>query len=136
MSGSETWRALESSKPVVILKFDMHIYTSTLTLEGLNHVIKEFCIPLDLHPLKVCTIEIYTILITTKPGHIDTDVRDDFPISYNEGDVDRIADHVILLRKLPTPLLYMCGLTMDCRHPELSHVIKDAEGKGNDYEKC
>ncbi|GKA63875.1 hypothetical protein Tco_0763481 [Tanacetum coccineum] len=42
--------ALESSKPVVILKFDMHIYTSTLTLEGLNHAIKEFCIPLDLHP--------------------------------------------------------------------------------------
>ncbi|GKA80878.1 hypothetical protein Tco_0787570, partial [Tanacetum coccineum] len=61
--------------------------------------------------------------------HIDTDVRDDFSISYNEDDVDRIAEHIILLRKPPQPLLYLCGLTMDCRHPELSHVIKDPEGQ-------
>nr|GEW94788.1 zinc finger BED domain-containing protein RICESLEEPER 2-like [Tanacetum cinerariifolium] len=51
------------------------------------------------------------------------------------GDVDRIAERVILLRKTPTPLLYMCELTMDFRHPELSHVIKDSEGKGNGYYK-
>ncbi|GKA39215.1 hypothetical protein Tco_0731766, partial [Tanacetum coccineum] len=61
--------------------------------------------------------------------HIDTDVRDDFLISYNEDDVDRIAEHIILLRKLPQPLLYLCGLTMYCQHPELSHVIKDPEGQ-------
>ncbi|GJV17145.1 hypothetical protein Tco_1362468 [Tanacetum coccineum] len=29
--------------------------------------------------------------------HIDTDVRDDFPVNYNEGDVDRLAEHIILL---------------------------------------
>ncbi|GJR22169.1 hypothetical protein Tco_0970696 [Tanacetum coccineum] len=63
--------------------------------------------------------------------HIDTDVRDDFPISYNEIYADRIAEHVILLHKRPQPLLYMCELTMDCRHPELSYIIKDPEGQGD-----
>ncbi|GKB36737.1 hypothetical protein Tco_0881679 [Tanacetum coccineum] len=42
--------ALERSKPVVISKFDMHIYTSTLTLKELNQAIKEFFIPMDLRP--------------------------------------------------------------------------------------
>nr|GEY64078.1 hypothetical protein [Tanacetum cinerariifolium] len=51
MSGSEPGEmALESLKHVVILKFDMHVYTSTLTLEELNQAIKEFFIPMDLHP--------------------------------------------------------------------------------------
>ncbi|GKE35664.1 hypothetical protein Tco_1454986, partial [Tanacetum coccineum] len=61
--------------------------------------------------------------------HIDIEVRDDFSISYNEGDADRLAEHVILLRKPPQALLYMCGLTMDYRHPELSQIIKDPEGQ-------
>ncbi|GJX24833.1 ribonuclease H-like domain-containing protein [Tanacetum coccineum] len=39
--------ALESSKPVVIPKFNTHIFTSTLTLKELNQAIKEFCIPMD-----------------------------------------------------------------------------------------
>ncbi|GJR64459.1 hypothetical protein Tco_0010524 [Tanacetum coccineum] len=51
MSGSELGEmAPESLKLVVIPKFDMHIFTSTLTLEELNQAIKEFCIPMDLHP--------------------------------------------------------------------------------------
>ncbi|GJU88922.1 hypothetical protein Tco_1301345 [Tanacetum coccineum] len=64
---------------------------------------------------------------------IDTDVQDDFPINYNEEDTDRIAEYVILLLKPSNPLLYLYGLTTDCRHLELSHVIKDPEGKGNKY---
>ncbi|GKE08379.1 hypothetical protein Tco_1411930 [Tanacetum coccineum] len=61
--------------------------------------------------------------------HNDTDICDEFPNSYNEGDADRMAEHIILLRKPPRHLLYMCGLAMDYRHPELSQVIKDPEGQ-------
>nr|GEZ37141.1 hypothetical protein [Tanacetum cinerariifolium] len=148
--------APESSQLVVIPKFDMHVYTSTLTLEELNVAIKEFSIPLELGPRilppkltinklsddvigdyiefegleeKVFFIDWRAISHAMSWRHTNTDVRDDFPISYNECDVDRIAECVILIRNLPTPLLYMCELTMNYRHPELSHVIKDAEGK-------
>ncbi|GJV39238.1 hypothetical protein Tco_1417678 [Tanacetum coccineum] len=51
MSGSEPGEmAPESSKAVVLPKFDMHIYTSELTLEELKTTINEYCIPMDLHP--------------------------------------------------------------------------------------
>ncbi|GJV06747.1 hypothetical protein Tco_1344403 [Tanacetum coccineum] len=75
--------------------------------------------------------------------HIDTDVRDDFPDNvrddfpdnYNEGDADRLAEHVILLHPPPRHLLYVCGLTTACRHPELSYSIKDPNGWGNKYDR-
>ncbi|GKC21579.1 hypothetical protein Tco_1023729 [Tanacetum coccineum] len=53
--------------------------------------------------------------------HIDTDVYDDFPMNYNEGDADRLAEHIVLLRR-HFDICYMCGLTMDCRHPELAQL--------------
>ncbi|GJZ24425.1 hypothetical protein Tco_0561884 [Tanacetum coccineum] len=195
--------APKRSKPVVILKFDMHIYTFTLTLKELNQAIKEFFIPMDLRhrlpppdltmnkllndvigiyieqldqgrmgiPLflfrdpghwfsfenksggraKKCFKEITSSLKGWKKKfflidmraipkamtwrHIDTDVRDDFLISYHKSDADRIAKRVILLHKPRHPLLYMCGLTMDFRHSELSHNLPHWNGtlvsKGN-----
>ncbi|GKB54796.1 hypothetical protein Tco_0905549 [Tanacetum coccineum] len=199
--------APKRSKPVVILKFDMHIYTFTLTLKELNQAIKEFFIPMDLRhrlpppdltmnklpnnvigiyveqldqgrmriPFSIfllvvisATVSLFRVLyklckhghwflFENKSGgrakkcfkeitsslkgwkkkfflidmraipkamtwrHIDTDVRDDFLISYHKSDADRIAKRVILLHKPRHPLLYMCGLTMDFRHSELSH---------------
>ncbi|GKC49581.1 hypothetical protein Tco_1072326 [Tanacetum coccineum] len=123
--------APERSKPVVISKFDMHIYTFTLTLKELNQAIKEFFILMDLHPrlpppdltmnkLPNDVIGIYVeqldqggmripfstfLLVVIRRAipkamtwrHIDTDVRDDFPISYHKSDADRIAKRVILL---------------------------------------
>nr|GEV58873.1 reverse transcriptase domain-containing protein [Tanacetum cinerariifolium] len=51
MSGSEPGgMAPEGSKAVVLPKFDMHIYTSEMTLEELKTTINEYCIPIDLHP--------------------------------------------------------------------------------------
>ncbi|GKD85784.1 hypothetical protein Tco_1356938 [Tanacetum coccineum] len=51
MSGSEPDEmALESSRAMVLPKFDMHIYTSELTLSELKTAFEEYCIPLDLHP--------------------------------------------------------------------------------------
>ncbi|GKA40795.1 hypothetical protein Tco_0733388 [Tanacetum coccineum] len=40
----------ESSQAVVMPKFDMHTYTSTLTSKELKDAITEYCILMDLHP--------------------------------------------------------------------------------------
>ncbi|GJW03501.1 hypothetical protein Tco_1562357 [Tanacetum coccineum] len=51
MSGSKPDEmAPESSRAVVMPKFDMHTYTSILTTKELKEVITEYCIPTDLHP--------------------------------------------------------------------------------------
>ncbi|GJX43819.1 hypothetical protein Tco_0260495 [Tanacetum coccineum] len=51
MSESEIGEMVpELSRAVVLAKFDMHIYTSELTPEELEEAIKEYGIPLDLHP--------------------------------------------------------------------------------------
>nr|GEV21107.1 hypothetical protein [Tanacetum cinerariifolium] len=42
--------APESSRAVVVLKFDMHIYTFELTSTELKDAINEYCIPIDPHP--------------------------------------------------------------------------------------
>ncbi|GJW60926.1 hypothetical protein Tco_0110261 [Tanacetum coccineum] len=170
MSESEPGEmALESLRPVVIPKFEMHIYTSTLTLEELSQAMKEFCIPTDLcsrlpspdltmNKLSNDVIRLYveqlnhggmripfstflfviikyfrvhisqlvlmgvnrvtmfevhcrSLSISTTVSlfqrHIDIEVRDDFSISYNEGDADRLAEHVILLRKPPQALVFL-----------------------------
>ncbi|GJV25394.1 hypothetical protein Tco_1378089 [Tanacetum coccineum] len=60
--------------------------------------------------------------------HTDTDVRDDFPTNYNEGDAERLAEHFIILR-LPPRHLYVCRLTTTFRHPKLSYSIKDPTGQ-------
>ncbi|GKC35064.1 hypothetical protein Tco_1047448 [Tanacetum coccineum] len=68
--------------------------------------------------------------------HTDTNVRDDFPTNYNEGDEERLAEFNIPLRPPPRHLLYVCGLTTACRHPELSYSINDQDGKGNKHNRC
>ncbi|GKD33439.1 hypothetical protein Tco_1248948 [Tanacetum coccineum] len=61
--------------------------------------------------------------------HTDTNIRDDFPTNCNEGDAECLAEFTIPLRPPPRHLLYVCGLTKTCRHPELSYSIKDLDGK-------
>ncbi|GJS96253.1 hypothetical protein Tco_0803221 [Tanacetum coccineum] len=157
MSGSELGEmALESSQAVVMPKFDMHIYTSTLTIKELKEAITEYCIPTDLHPrlpppkltmdkLPPKYIGIYIeqleqgglripfstfFLADAMPWiHTDTNVRDDFPTNCNEGDAERLAEFTIRLCPPPRHLLYVCGLTKTCRHPELSYSIKDPDRK-------
>nr|GEW11257.1 ribulose bisphosphate carboxylase small chain, chloroplastic-like [Tanacetum cinerariifolium] len=51
MSGSKpSEMALERSRAVVMPKFHMHTYTSTLTSKELKEAITKYCIPMDLHP--------------------------------------------------------------------------------------
>ncbi|GJW90957.1 hypothetical protein Tco_0168510 [Tanacetum coccineum] len=51
MSKSEPGEmAPESSRAVVLPKFEMHIHTSILTAQELKEAIIEYCIPTDLHP--------------------------------------------------------------------------------------
>ncbi|GKF01460.1 hypothetical protein Tco_0028383, partial [Tanacetum coccineum] len=60
--------------------------------------------------------------------HTDTDLRDDFPAHYSESDDARLAEFVVPLHSPPRHLLYMCGLTTACQHPELAYIIKDRDG--------
>ncbi|GJZ34672.1 hypothetical protein Tco_0580489 [Tanacetum coccineum] len=67
--------------------------------------------------------------------HTDTDLRDDFPMHYNESDATRLAKFIVPLRPPPRHLLYMCGLTTACRHPELAYNIKYRHGNGKGFQK-
>ncbi|GJZ81592.1 hypothetical protein Tco_0646586 [Tanacetum coccineum] len=59
--------------------------------------------------------------------HGDTDLHDDFLITYKENDNDCLSEFLVPLRPPPRHLLYMCGLTMACRHPDLQYNIKDKD---------
>ncbi|GJR20140.1 putative reverse transcriptase domain-containing protein, partial [Tanacetum coccineum] len=67
--------APESSQAMVILKFDMHIHTSTLTTKELKHYYRF----------------LYSYGLASLPSHTDTDVRDDFPTNYNEVGDDQLS---------------------------------------------
>ncbi|GJX58004.1 putative ribonuclease H-like domain-containing protein [Tanacetum coccineum] len=59
--------------------------------------------------------------------HGDTDLHDDFLTTYNGNDVARLSEFLVPLRPPPRHLLYMCGLTTACRHPDLQYNIKDQD---------
>nr|GEV24594.1 hypothetical protein [Tanacetum cinerariifolium] len=155
MSGNNPGRmAPESSKVVVLPKFDMHIYTSELTSEELKTAIIEYCIPTDLHPrlphsggraIK-CFKEVTTSLKGWKKKfflidhravpdampwrHGDTNLHDDFSTHYDEGDVAHLCEVLVPLRPPPRHLLYVCGLTTAYRHLDLRYDIKDPDMNG------
>ncbi|GJZ95846.1 hypothetical protein Tco_0668180 [Tanacetum coccineum] len=134
MSGSEPGEmAPESSKAVVLPKFDMHIHTSELTSAELKMAVEDYCIPLDLDPrlpppdLTMKRLPSKAISDAMPWRHGDTDLHDDFPTNYNDDDVSRLSDFLVPLRPPPRHLLYMCGLTTACRNLELSYNIKDRD---------
>ncbi|GJS23949.1 hypothetical protein Tco_0452581 [Tanacetum coccineum] len=55
----------------------------------------------------------------------DTDLHDDFLTYYNVSDAARLSEVLVPLRPPPRHLLYVCGLTTACRHPEVRYDIKD-----------
>ncbi|GJY84914.1 hypothetical protein Tco_0498940 [Tanacetum coccineum] len=59
--------------------------------------------------------------------HGDIDLHDDLPANYNENDVARLSEFLVPLRPPPRHLLYVCGLTTACRHPDLRYDIKDQD---------
>nr|GEX61630.1 hypothetical protein [Tanacetum cinerariifolium] len=156
--------ASKSSKVVVLQKFDMHIHTSILTTKELKEFVTKYYIPTDLHPyhppseftmnkllprvilfeIRCQSLDVNAVVslfhIEELPDampwrHADTNLRDDFPTNYNEGDAERLADFIIPLCPPPRHLLYVCGLTTACHHPELAYSIKDPNGKGNQYDR-
>nr|GEW83683.1 hypothetical protein [Tanacetum cinerariifolium] len=56
--------------------------------------------------------------------HGDTNLHDNFPTNYNEGKVARMSKFLVPFRPPPRYLLYVCGLTTACQHPELRYNIK------------
>nr|GEX11481.1 hypothetical protein [Tanacetum cinerariifolium] len=114
--------APESSRAVVVLKFDMHIYTFELTSTELKDAINEYCIPIDPHPRlphpgmtmnrmeeKIFLLDRRAIPDAMPWRHSDTDLHDDFLTHFNEDDVACLSEFQVLLLismdtflKLPT----------------------------------
>ncbi|GJV09474.1 hypothetical protein Tco_1347130 [Tanacetum coccineum] len=67
-----------------------------------------------------------------KERHGDTDLHDDFPTTYSESDAARLSEFLVPLRSPPRHLLYVCGLTTACRHPELQYNINDQDKNGKE----
>nr|GFA77435.1 hypothetical protein [Tanacetum cinerariifolium] len=40
----------QTAGEAVVLKFDMHVYTSVLTFDEVKNLVDEYVIPSDLHP--------------------------------------------------------------------------------------
>nr|GEV05045.1 reverse transcriptase domain-containing protein [Tanacetum cinerariifolium] len=59
--------------------------------------------------------------------HSDTDLRDDFSTHYSHNDANCLSEFIVPFWPPPRHLLYVCGLTMACRHPELIYNIKDQD---------
>nr|GEW54729.1 hypothetical protein [Tanacetum cinerariifolium] len=119
--------ALESSKAVVLPKFDMHIYNSELTLEELKNAITEYCIPMDLYPLPLHPGMTMDMLPSRKCfKEVTTSLK---------GWKKKFFSYTVVPFRMrcrgamppPRHLLYVCGLTMACRHPNLRYDIKDSD---------
>ncbi|GJW54070.1 hypothetical protein Tco_0098155 [Tanacetum coccineum] len=59
--------------------------------------------------------------------HGDTDLHDEFPVSYDDRDVAHLSKFLVPLWPPPRHLLYVCGLTTACLHLELRYDIKDQD---------
>ncbi|GKF31108.1 hypothetical protein Tco_0100906, partial [Tanacetum coccineum] len=119
MSGSEPGEmAPKSSQVVVLPKFD-----------ELREAVTEYCILADLHP----RLPPPDLIMDKLPSRCRMPCLGDISTHNNEGDVELLAEFPIPFHP-PQHLLYVCGLTTACRHPELSYIIKDPEGKGNKYD--
>nr|GEV71449.1 hypothetical protein [Tanacetum cinerariifolium] len=117
---------------MVFLKFDMHVYTFELTSSELKAGVADYLIPTDLHPRlppprmmmdKLPSRYIRLYVEQLKQG----DLHDDFPSNFNQDDVERLSEFLVSLLPPPRHLLYVCGLTMACRHPGLLYSIKDQD---------
>nr|GFA02250.1 hypothetical protein [Tanacetum cinerariifolium] len=106
----------------VIRHFRVHV--SQLVPMGVN---REVTTSLKGWKKKFFLIDRRDVLETMPWRHTDTDLPDDFPNHYNESDAE--AEINVPIRPPHRHLLYMCGLTTACRHPEFSYMIKDPDGK-------
>ncbi|GJZ57585.1 hypothetical protein Tco_0613079 [Tanacetum coccineum] len=103
----------------------IRIYLEHLEQGGYGFLFPPSSLPLGINP----TVSLFWVFYKLcKQIHTDTDLRDDFPTHYNENDVARLAKFIIPLHPPPRHLLYVCGLTTSCRHPDRAYNIKDQDG--------
>ncbi|GJY99354.1 hypothetical protein Tco_0516784 [Tanacetum coccineum] len=86
---------------VIVLKFDMHVYTSVLTTDEVNNLVAE---------------------------HQDSSVADPPPTNVQAADIHRLCEQVVDLRPVHSPMLYVFGLTTIWKHVGHHPVFKDGEG--------
>nr|GEY80774.1 hypothetical protein [Tanacetum cinerariifolium] len=118
---------------VVVLKFDMHVYTFFLTSDEVKNLTVEYTIPLDLHPcihpsgLTINKLPLDNIdAIPWK--HQDSSVADPPPNGVHAKEIRRLCKNVIDLRPVHPAMLYAIGLTNIWKHVGHHSVFKDGEG--------
>ncbi|GKC09053.1 hypothetical protein Tco_1000663 [Tanacetum coccineum] len=112
----------------VVLKFDMHVYTSVLTSDEVKNLAEEYAIPSDLHP---CVPPSDLTMNRLPVDKIDSSVADPPPTGVRAEDIRRLCEHVIDLRPVHPAMLYAVGLTTIWKHVGHHPVFKDGEGNGS-----
>ncbi|GKB27614.1 hypothetical protein Tco_0867015 [Tanacetum coccineum] len=106
----------QSAGEPVVPKFDMHTYTSNLTADEINSLVKEYSIPLDLRPYDMPW------------RHLDSSVTDPPHMSVRAEDIHLLCENMIDLRLVHPTMLYEIGLTTIWKHVGHHLVFKDGEG--------
>nr|GEX05989.1 hypothetical protein [Tanacetum cinerariifolium] len=97
------------------------------TGRGTKKYFKEVTSSLKGWEKKIFLLDRRAILDAMPWRHGDIVLHDDFLTNYNEIDVSRLSKFLVPLRPPPCHLLYVCGLTTACRHPELQYNIRDQD---------
>nr|GFA32429.1 hypothetical protein [Tanacetum cinerariifolium] len=109
----------QSVGELVIPKFDMHTYISTLTDDEVNNLVKEYAIPLDLHP------RVPPSTLIMKNLHVDK--IDPPPAGVRAVDIRRLCENEIDLRLVHPTMLYEIGLMTIWKHAGHHLAFKDGE---------
>ncbi|GJZ37224.1 hypothetical protein Tco_0583415 [Tanacetum coccineum] len=128
----------------VILKFDMHTFASTMTVDEVNSMTEQYGIPLDLCPCvpsstmtmnnlpnwkyRFYFIDCLAVSDAMPWKHHDSRVADLPPSSIRAEDVHRLCEHVIDLRYVHAVMLYVIGLTIMWKHVGVIRPLKMAKG--------
>ncbi|GKE16225.1 hypothetical protein Tco_1423802 [Tanacetum coccineum] len=95
--------------------------------QGTRKCFKEVTTSLKGWKRKFFLIDRRAILDAMPWRHGDTHLHDNFLTNFSENEVDRRSEFLVPLWPPPRHLLYVCRLTMACRHPELQYNIKDQD---------
>ncbi|GJZ33047.1 hypothetical protein Tco_0578483, partial [Tanacetum coccineum] len=103
----------------------MHIYTSVLTADEVDSLVKEYAIPLVLRP----SVPPFTLTLNKLlKDKINSSVVDSPPTGVQAEDVRRLCENVIDLRPVHPVMLYAVGFTTIWKHVGHHLVFKDGEG--------
>nr|GEW02324.1 hypothetical protein [Tanacetum cinerariifolium] len=110
----------------IVANFDMHTFTSTMTVDEVNTMVEQCDIPPGLRPRvpsSTMTINNTDVIGITIPTY-----RTSLPSRFQAEDVRLLCENVIDLRDVHASMLYEIGLTTIWKHVRCHSTFKDGEG--------